>query len=169
MTFHRSRSAAQHLAGSKRAIQFGKPLLYLLIVVLGTGLAANLNGQEALRHWIYTGSFDLPFDAKWNNVSLPAGRYSLAVDQANYNGRVLLRRGTRAVGVLLPEQFSSDKADHIEKAELVCIRHSGALLIRTLNLPNRGRFYYFTPKDLQAHLIATPQLVQEIPVSTAGK
>jgi hypothetical protein len=169
MTSNRSRTAAEHLLGRNRAIQFGKRLLCVLIVVFATGLAVNSNGQEALQHWIYSGSFNLPFDAKWNNVTLPAGRYSLAVDQANYNGRVLLRRGTRAIGVLLPEQFSSDKAEHIEKAELVCIRHSGGLLIRALNLPNRGTFYYFTPKDLQAHLIATPQLVQEIPVFTAGK
>ena len=151
-------------------MEFRRVMKYVLIVLFAVGaLAANSNGQEALSHWIYTGTFNLPFDAHWSGVTLPAGQYSLAVDQANYNGRVLLRRGTRAVGVLLPEQFSSEKAGQIQNAELLCVRHAGTLTIRSLNLPNLGTFYYSIPKDVQAQAMAKPALLEQVSISVAGK
>jgi hypothetical protein len=141
---------------------------YIAIVLFAIGaLAVHSNGQEALRHWIYSGNFNLPFDATWNNVTLPAGQYSLAVDHTGYDGRVLLRRGTRAAGVLLPDRFSSEEAYSIQKAELVCVRHSGTLTIRALNLPNLGTFYYSLPKDLQAQ--SNPQLLEQVAISLSGK
>ena len=148
--------------------QLPRTVKYLAIVLLAIGaLAVHSNGQEALRHWVYSGNFNLPFDTTWNNVTLPAGQYSLAVDHTGYDGRVLLRRGTRAVGVLLPDRFSSESAYNIQKAELVCVRHSDTLAIRALNLPNLGTFYYSLPKDMQAQ--SSPQLLEQVVVSLSGK
>lgn len=142
-----------------------KPVLKLLIgaALMFVVLAAPAR-PGMYRH---AGTFTLPFDAQWGLVKLSPGTYSLDIEEGR-NFQVILRQGTHNVGIITPE--SGYSLDHTDlQASLLCVRRGSTFSVRTLRLPTVGTFCYSTPKSKNHTVAQQPELIQNVPITVAGK
>jgi hypothetical protein len=113
------------------------------------------------------GKFKLPFDAKLGSLSLPTGDYKFSVRSGTLNGRLYIYHGQDAVGIALPQSFSSAQ-DKAQNPVLICIRHDGNATVRALKLPGVGTFYFALPKNLQTLVAQQPQLIETVSIQVTG-
>jgi hypothetical protein len=142
-----------------------KPVLKLL---LGAALAVAVLAIPAhSQGYGRSGTFTLPFDAQWGLAKLSAGTYSFDVEDA-MNFQVILRQGTRYVGIVVPQSgFSRDDQANLH-ASLLCVRHGSSFSVRALRMPGLGTFYYSTPKQKNQTVAQKPELIQDVAVTLAG-
>ena len=148
--------------------------LSVMVFVLG---AAGVRGQ-VITMPRFAGSFTLPLDTVWGQMTLPAGEYRVYYGYSNHGGATFVNivgkakgspQGTLIAG--LPKDVST------KNDSLVCVREGDTLLVRSLEMPEIGEAIEFSaPKG--AKLLATnwkhkgytelakgPMLIQVIPVT----
>ena len=131
-----------------------------LAVVLG-GLSAG-----AVQAQSYGGTFTLPQETRWSGTSLPAGKYSLAMDSISGPLRVIDSSGQIRVLVYgSPE----DPANGQPNALLVT-RDGAERTVRSLNCPAWGhRFVYRPFTRAERALIANSEQVETVAVRMASR
>lgn len=138
--------------------------VYGLTVVLLILASASVS-IHAQATWVYRGQFTLPFSVQWDQVKLPAGQYSFLIDHAAVESRLLLRQGTRSIGIIMPKEYSSyERSNHGQRAVLLLANHS----VRALYLPGLGSFYYSGAGKQTTQTAALSEPTQEIPVLMGG-
>jgi hypothetical protein len=126
--------------------------------MLAPGLQAGLRAG---------GKFKLPFDAQLGKMALPTGDYTFTVEGLSLDGKIVVHREDRTVGVLRPQMFD----DHDNKSTnpvLICIRHDGNVTVRALRLPGVGTFYFSLPKELKTLVAQQPQLIETVSIEANG-
>ena len=126
----------------------------LALALLGTCFTAGLaNAQD------YTGKFTLPFAAHWGAATLPAGEYSLRLNQPFY-GMVQLNQGTHTVAQIL-----SQSANQKESAApaLVVISDGAVRSVREMRLP--GVVFYYAPHKAKRGSADEERNVTTIPLT----
>lgn len=148
-----------------------KALRNQLLAIAGLALASVLAGSATAQAKA-SGSFTLPFEAKWGNTVLPPGDYTLTVNSTSFASNSTYwvtfdpkgQRGQTIVSV----QDRGPKAG--EKNMLVAVRSGGAYRIRTLRLPIANLILNFpAPKDEQALIAKAPELIESVPILVAMK
>jgi len=138
-----------------------------LALIAAMALAILAPGLGAQSQATYKGQFNLPFDARWGQVSMGAGDYRLEVSGFSSQSTVNIWHGNKNLGRVLLQSFDSFE-NKSQDATLVCIRHDGTCSVRALMLPQIGTFYFSVPQDAK-HLVAQqPELLESIHVKTAG-
>jgi hypothetical protein len=128
----------------------------------------------------FTGTFTLPFDARWGKMTLPAGGYTLRYGL--YYGLSLVEvRSAEKGGLHGVIRVEGNGQSSARKSALVCIREGNGLVIRALEMPQISTAANFAlPRGAQltAHrhngskniqLAQGPTLIQRIPVSLTTK
>jgi hypothetical protein len=136
--------------------------LAMLTVYLGP---ASLTAESV--ESVFKGRFTLPFEAWWGDAVLPPGQYTLTLKSYVAPFTVTVRGGNRAA--LITTSISDRKFNASARNELVASRSGGKLRIRELKVAEAGVvFYYPLPKSGQ-RTTQVSDLIQRIPVGTAGK
>lgn len=151
--------------------------LSLVLLALGVTGAKAQDGQS-LSITNLNGTFTLPLDAQWKNMSLPAGTYTLQYGTLN-GFHIVEVQGTAKGsphGLILVQQPESTSA---KNNAIVCVREGGTLVVRALEMPSIGQSANFAmPRGTQltAHnhtgytqLAEAPMLIQRIPVALNAK
>jgi hypothetical protein len=107
-------------------IGFGSFALALLVLCSGAQLA---NGQNV------EGDFTLPFNAQWAQVTLPAGHYSFTLDSASRGGILILRRGTKGMGLVVTRLRDESNS---EVSYLTVMHENGVNTVTELALACKG-------------------------------
>lgn len=110
--------------------------LAIVVGLFGAILALGATGAKAqvLRSPDFTGKFTLPYAAQWENMTLPAGEYTLkygfldgGADAVEIAGKA--KGSPHGTIMAVPNGQSS-----AVKNSLVCIRDGNHLIVRTLEL-----------------------------------
>ena len=158
-----------------------------LTILAGLALAAMVMGAAGAKGQVITmprfvGSFTLPLDTVWDQMTLPAGEYRVYYGYSNHGGATLVNIVGKAKGsahgtliAKLPTGVSATQNS------LVCVRDGGTLIVRALEMPEIGEAVEFqVPKG--AKLLASnwkhkgytslaegPMLIQRIPVTLGAE
>ena len=135
----------------------------LALALLAGCFTANLaSAQEA-----YRGRFTLPVEARWGHVVLPPGDYSFTLDHASNDGKIMVRRGTGNLGIILTQAIRDRQTS--DQSALVLVRSGGNYTIRALRLAELGMtLEYSVPKAGKQLIVQAPQLLERIPVTMGG-
>ena len=93
---------------------------------------------------VYEGNFTLPFQARWNSLNLPAGDYSIRIDEMAPSGMIVVQHDGKNVGILFVGSISSN--EELAKSELVAVPDGQAYRITVLSLHNRYKIDFAPPK-----------------------
>lgn len=126
--------------------------------LIGMCLATGLLGATDVN-----GSFRLPFQAQWESVTLPAGDYTFSLDHATQNGRILLRRGDRAVALIIPQGM--EVTAYTATSSLVIVGNA----VRSLHLAPVGLTYQYQVHQGRKELFAGHSNVPGISVLVTTK
>jgi hypothetical protein len=141
-------------------METNRKLTVLRLLVLGV-LVAGFNAKPASAQ-IVRGKFTLPFTARWNLATLPAGDYSFTLDNSSADGKVTVYRGTRSVAMILTEAINYSTSDRSEM-----VLEDGA--VRELRLPEIGlTFDYPTHNPRHQAAPEESQVAHIIPVAVAS-
>lgn len=146
--------------------RYGKAVVRILLVGLlaATAMTAFSFAQSAP---VASGSFTLPFAAQWGKLNLNPGTYSFAVQRGGNTYVIHVERDNRAVGFILPTEFSSREGSQFDEASLLCVRHSGTCSIGALKMPQFGVLYFQAPEFSKAQVAQQPNLIERLPVLLA--
>ena len=158
-----------------------------LMILAGLSLVVSVLGATGARGQVITmprfaGSFTLPLDAVWDQMTLPAGEYRVYYGYSNHGGATLVNIVGKAKGsvhgTLIAKVPTGVSA---AKNSLVCVRDGETLIVRSLEMPEIGEAVEF-PVPKGANLLATnwkhkgnnelaegPMLIQRIPVTLAAE
>jgi hypothetical protein len=120
-------------------------------------VAGHANAQ------VFQGKFTPPFQARWGQVTLPAGDYSLTLDSVDMKSTLHVYRGQKGVGMILVQSYYKTDSGH---AELTVEQGS----VRSLRLPGLGIILQYAPQRPK-HITAPEerQLAQLLPVTAVAK
>lgn len=119
-----------------------------------------------------TGSFTLPFEAKWGNAVLPEGDYTFTVQSATPWGDsnylvTFAAKGIRGETILARKDLGPDVSS---RNMLVAVRSGGKYRIRTLHLAFANLIVDFpAPKEERTLIASAPELMQTVPILVAAK
>lgn len=147
---------------------YGKTVLRILLVGL-LATAAMTAVSVAQSAPVASGSFTLPFAAKWGSLNLNPGTYSFAVQRGGNTYVVHVEQGNRGVGFILPAEFSSRESSQLDEASLLCVRHAGTCSVGALKMPQVGVLYFNAPNFEKAQVAQQPNLIERLPVLLAKK
>ena len=150
----------------------------MVVSVLG---ATGVKGQ-VITMPRFAGSFTLPLDTVWGQMTLPAGEYNVSYGYSIHGGARFVTIVGKAkgspYGIFMPTRQKDVAAS---KDSLVCVRDGNTLVVRSLELPEIGEAVEF-PAPKGAKLLATnwkhkgytklaegPKLIQRIPVKLGAK
>lgn len=137
-----------------------------MAILVGVGLALFVSGAtsaraQALTTTAFSGTFTLPFEAQWANMTLPAGEYSLSYGHhypaSGYLVEVAGKKPGSPHGVILTRGRSQPSAS---KNVLICIREGNKGYVRSLELAAIGESAEFALPhgvDVESRLIAKHQ------------
>ena len=130
------------------------------IALLGTSLGIRPAHAQGL-----TGSFTLPFEARWGLATLAPGEYSFNLDRAH--GSLQLYREARPVAMIY-SQAANEKTS--TRAVLMVVRGENSATIRELSLPDAGMVFYYAPHQAKRGSAQEERLTSQwIPLAvTAG-
>jgi hypothetical protein len=106
----------------------------LALALLGPCITAGLANAQDI-----AGKFTLPFAAHWGLANLPAGEYSLRLNQP-FRGMVQLNQGTRTIAQII-SQASDQKA--CAYPALLVVSDGAVRTVREMRLP--GAVFYYAP------------------------
>ena len=134
-----------------------KSVRILLLAVLAAGLSASVASAQDTE-----GKFTLPFAARWEKATLPAGDYSFILEGTpdRPNSMLVVYRGTRAVALILNLGVSDAKTD---RSELVL----EGTAVRKLTLAEMGLTLEY-PAPPRRTAPKEMELAQTIPVANSG-
>ena len=107
--------------------QFCKLALVPLALCLSAGIGEAQNA--------YQGKFTLPFEARWQNVVLPAGNYTISMPSATAPYTMFVRGGGKSVMIL---GISGNERAVSEKSELTLIKLGDSYVVRSLDAGQIG-------------------------------
>lgn len=116
-----------------------------------------------------TGSFTLPFEAKWGNAVLPEGDYTFTVQSATPSTYLVTfaAKGIRGETILARKDRGPDVSS---RNMLVAVRSGGKYRIRTLHLAFANLIVDFpVPKEKRTLIASAPELMQTVPILVAAK
>lgn len=113
------------------------------------------------------GKFQLPFDAKMGNMTLPAGEYEYSVQDMSRTGKIVIYQGTKYATVLHAQSFD-DREKQSEKPVLIFVRHDGSASLRAFKFPGAGTFYFPLSKEMSNLVAQQPQLIETVQVQAFG-
>lgn len=129
--------------------------------------AAVLSARE------WQASFSLPFEARWGNITLPAGDYSVHFNTNDAgSGFVLLGQGTRKIGFV--GVLNAETPSTPAKSQLLIVREGSMATVHILYIAELGTAFHFkVPERFEVYtrLIARagePAVIQRIPVTVSG-
>jgi hypothetical protein len=137
-----------------------------IAILVGVGLALIVSGAtsaraQALTTTAFSGTFTLPFEVQWANMTLPPGKYSLSYGHHNpasgYLVEVAGKKPGSPHGVILTRGRSQPSAS---ENVLVCIRVGDKGYVRSLELSAIGEAAEFTLPhgvEVESRLIAKHQ------------
>ncbi len=146
--------------GSWRTISGGLLSIVMACAMFAPRLMAGPAGQ---------GKFTLPLEAQWGKTTLTAGDYTLSIENHTSMATIWIAHEGRNVTVILPQSLDYQQKNMSKNAELVCIRHDGALVIRELRIPQVGTYYFNLPKNLKVFMAEQPQMIETLPVQAVGE
>jgi hypothetical protein len=151
--------------------------LSVMLFALGaTGAKAESGPSLSITN--FAGTFTLPFEAQWGNMTLPAGDYSLYYGEPLGNGFYMVEVVGHAKGS--PHGRISVAVNgraSVAKDSLICIREGNSLVVQRLEMPELGKSVTFAMPhgtQLVAHngrrngytqLAEAPMLIQRIPIA----
>ncbi|SRR6266566_3372298 len=139
-----------------------------MLTIAALALAGIFAGTANAQHKA-TGSFTLPFEAKWGNAVLPAGDYTFSVRTTSEAAYLVSFAPKGRSGETIISMRDLD-ARIGEKNMLVAVRTGGRYRIMSLHLPVANLVVSFAvPKEERTLIAATPQLVESAPVLVAMK
>ena len=107
--------------------QFCKLALVPLALCLSAGIGEAQNA--------YQGKFTLPFEARWQNVVLPAGNYTISMPSATAPYTMFVRGGGKSVII---QGAPGNERTISEKSELRLIRLGDSYAVRSLEAGQIG-------------------------------
>ena len=135
--------------------------LSLTLVIL-VGLTAADAGAET----VVKGTFNLPEQAYWNNVRLPAGDYTLTVVREISGIQVARLRGERVAAVVMLPAGAGDSSGHIS---LTVEDVGGLYVVRQFDAgENNGTYIFHVSKAVRNMTLSGSARPATIPVSTGG-
>lgn len=149
-----------------RSVKFALAAAFVAASVLALGAHAQMGSRSR-----FAGQFTLPFEAHWGSVDLPAGHYTFTVEN-EFGGTkqvVHLMNGTRTLGMVMPEQFSTYNPEQINETALLCVRNAGTYSVRAVTMPEVGVLYYTVPKNKAVQVTKAPELIERVPVQMASR
>ena len=103
----------------------------LILVPLALCLSAGLGKAQNA----YQGKFTLPFEARWQNVVLPAGNYTISMHSATAPYTMFVRGEGRSVIIL---GITGDERTISEKSLLTLIKVGDSYVVRSLEAGQIG-------------------------------
>ena len=140
-----------------------------MLTIAALALAGSLAGT-AKAQANASGSFTLPFEAKWGNAVLPPGDYTFSVKSVNAQTEALYLvtftpKGGSGVTIASLRDLGTGVG---EKNMLVAVRTGGRHRIRSLHLPVANLVVSFAvPKEERTQIARAPQLVENVPILVA--
>jgi hypothetical protein len=134
-----------------RSFTLSSLVMALLASCVGAGIARAQEMQ---------GKFTLPFDARWGQITLPAGDYSFTVDQSQSAARLVLSGEKNAI---LHAQGYEPRT--MDSSVLVVAKDRGINTVRELKLAELGVVLYFTPSRPHQTAAEEKQIAKVIPVT----
>lgn len=143
-----------------------KVRLFVLVLFATCGFAAAAGAQSS--SWVpaVTIRFNLPFEAYWGTKLLPAGQYSMRMDNSHPSAIVQSANGKTAFFTPIPTRNRSDKGP----AALFVVVRGNERMIRSLNLPKSDLSLTYQPTtSAELEILANADQVREVPLTIAGK
>jgi len=122
---------------ANRISRIGGILAFALVAAAFTPLSAR--GQ------VYEGTFTLPFQARWNGLNLPAGDYSIRIDDLAPSGLIVVQHDAKNVGILFVGSIAT--CTDAPKSELTAVPDGQVYRITGLSLDNRCKIGFQGPKN----------------------
>ncbi len=149
----------------------------LSVVVLAMSASGVRAQGRALTVTNFSGTFNLPFDAQWGRVALPAGEYNLYYGSFVGGTKYVEVEGKEkgSLHILILAGAPIDVSTNARNS-LVCVRVGNIGIVRALEMPQISEAVQFTmPRGamLTAHngrhhgstqIAEAPMLIQRIPI-----
>lgn len=143
----------------------------MLLAIAGLAFAGVLAGR-ATAQAAASGSFVLPFEAKWGDRVLSPGDYTLRVESAESAGNsvyfvTVAPKGQRGQMIASMRDLGAKAGG---RNALIAVRSGGTYRIRTLRMPIAGLTLNFpAPKEEQNLIAGRPELIESVPILVAMK
>lgn len=149
----------------------------MLLGLLATGARAQDFSTTVL-----SGSFTLPFNARWGAMTLPAGDYALYYGRMSSEGAYMVEVVGKEEGS--PHGFVLVRTQNPSAAtisEIICVREGSTGVVQSLQIPEIGEILYFAmPRSGKVHagglygsrntlLAEAPMTFKRIPVALSAK
>ena len=132
----------------------------MVVAALAAGSVARTASAQVLR-----GRFTLPYEVRWGKAVLPAGTYSITMD--NVRGPALLT-ATDGQGRCLVQAGFVDSASVGVATGLLITRIEGERRVRSLNWREGGRSFVYEPIKKAKHaLVGEAKDVEAVLISIA--
>jgi len=133
---------------------------YTVVKNLALALAGALVFAGLARAEDASGKFTLPFEARWDVATLPAGDYQFTVDVVKSPTIIEVFRGTKGVALITTSRPSPVSTG---SAALTIVRTSEGNAVRNLSLPEMGvALHYAVPKAGRGSAAREPETAQVI-------
>jgi len=146
-------------------MKWGQNSKVVNLVALGA-LAICFSAAPANAQNVYAGKFTLPVEARWGTARLPAGDYTLTLESAAADYRLIVRGKDNGAIILAA---SADQRVLAERSQLTLVETQQGYAIRSLEVPELGlTFEYWVPKPgriLAEHRPST----RDVAVARIGK
>ena len=117
-----------------------------------------------------SGTFTLPFEARWGQAVLPPGNYSFTLDSTGPDRLVTIIQGESGRNVGTVQAQGATDQQTLDRSDLVLVRGGENYTIGAVRLASQGlTINYPLPKTERQMIVQAPQLLQRIPVMESGK
>ena len=137
-----------------------KQLYKLALVPLALCLSAGMGKAQNA----YQGKFILPFEARWQNVVLPAGHYTLSMHSATAPYTMFVRGEGKSVILL---GVSGNERAVSEKSELTLVKLGDGYVVRSLDAGQIGLDIHYPTGS--SHATHTVMVKVPVELASAGK
>ena len=143
-----------------------KVRLFVLVLLATCGFAAAASAQSS--SWVpaVTIRFNLPFEVYWGKKLLPAGSYTMSMDNSHPSAVVHSANQKISFFTPIPTRNRSDKGP----AALFVVVRGNERMVRSLNLPKSDLSLTYQPAtSAELEILANADQVRAVPVTIAGK
>ena len=137
-----------------------KQLCKLALVPLALCLSAGIGEAQNA----YQGKFTLPFEARWQNVVLPAGNYTISMHSATAPYTMFVRGEGKSVIIL---GVSVNERTISEKSELTLVKLGNSYVVRSLEAGQIGLDVDYSTG--RSHATHTAMVKVPVELAIAGK
>jgi len=135
----------------------------LVLVALALVLSASVGKSQEAR---YEGTFTLPFEVRWGNATLPAGDYTLRVDDV-YASRIIYIQG-EGKSIMVPAGVP-DQREISNHSQLDLVETAHGYAVRSLEAGQLGlSLDYAVPKNKTTQNASNRNMPGSIEVAVLG-